>query len=159
VAVATIPEDIIDFLEGGISILVGTCDLETRPEVARAVGASVSRDRSEVTIYLHEAWGAKALANLRANGEIAVGFSRPLDNFAIQLKGRTTRFLSPSEGDRSVVDRYHATYSEQLYMVGFPRSITRRFVLWPAVGVTFTVRDVFVQTPGPDAGKRLGAAP
>jgi hypothetical protein len=150
-----IPEDIVEQLEGGVSILVGTCDADTRPDVARAVGASVSRDRTELTIYLHETWGARAIANLRARGEIAVGFSRPLDNFAVQLKGTCTRFLAPSEGDRSVVDRYHAAYGEQLYMVGIPRSITRRFIFWPAVGVTFPVRDIFVQTPGPDAGKRL----
>lgn len=153
-----IPEDLVESLEGGVSILVGTCDAEMRPEVARAVGASISRDRTEATIYLHETWGGKALANLRAHREIAVGFSRPVDHFAIQLKGPVARFLEPAEGDRSVVDRYHATYGEQLYMVGFPRSITRRFVFWPAVGVTFTVRDIFVQTPGPDAGKRLEAA-
>jgi hypothetical protein len=153
--VATIPEEIVESLEGGVSILVGTRDAENHPDVARAVGASVSRDRSEVTIYLHEVWAARALANLQANGEVAVGFSRPLDNFAIQLKGKCTRFIPPAEGDRSVVDRYHATYGEQLYMVGFPRSITRRFVFWPAVGVTFAVRDIFVQTPGPEAGRRL----
>jgi hypothetical protein len=153
--VPTIPEDIVESLEGGVSILIGTRDAENRPDVARAVGASVARDRAAVTIYLHETWGARALANLRANGKIAVGFSRPLDNFAIQLKGTCSRFIPPGEGDRSIVDRYHATYGEQLYMVGFPRSITKRFVFWPAVGVTFSVRDMFVQTPGPGAGRRL----
>jgi hypothetical protein len=156
--VARIPEEIAEVLESGVSILVGTCDTETRPEVARGVGASVSADRTELTIYLHEQWGAKALANLRAHGEIAVGFSRPLDAFAVQLKGRCTRFLAPSEGDRGVVERYSASFGEQLYMTGFPRSITRRFIFWPAVGVTFAVRDIFVQTPGPDAGKRLEGA-
>ncbi len=145
----------IEVLEGGVSILIGTCDSEMRPVVARGVGASVSPDRTERTVYLHEAWGAQGLANLRAHGEIAVGFSRPFDHFAVQIKGTCTRFLSPSEGDRRVVDRYHATYGEQLYMVGFPRCTTKRFVFWPAIGVTFTVRDIFLQTPGPGAGKRL----
>jgi hypothetical protein len=148
----------VEILEAGVSILVGTCDAEMRPEVARAVGAAVSADRTELTIYLHEAWGAKALANLRARREIAVGFSRPMDAFSVQVKGTCTRFLEPSEGDRRVTDRYHATYGEQLYMVGFPRCITKRFVFGPAVGVTFAVRDIFVQTPGPDAGKRLEGA-
>jgi hypothetical protein len=156
--VSPVPANIVEAIEGGVSILVGTCDAERRPEVARAVGASVSADRTEVTIYLHEAWGAKAIANLKASREIAVGFSRTYDHFAVQLKGTCTRFLSPSEGDRKVVDRYHATYGEQLYMIGFPRSITGRFVFWPAVGVVFDVRDIFVQTPGPDAGKRLESA-
>ncbi|MDB4937232.1 MAG: hypothetical protein JWP87_4204 [Labilithrix sp.] len=154
---ATIPADIVDTLEAGVSIIIGTRDAANIPEVARAAGAAVSRDRTELTIYLHETWGAKALANLRENGDIAVGFQRPYDNFAIQMKGKCTRFVEASEGDRSVVDRYHATFGEQMYMVGFPRSITKRFVFWPAVAVTFTVRDIFVQTPGPGAGRRLEA--
>ena len=155
---ATIPEHLVELLEGGVSVLLGTRDENHRPEVARAVGASISKDRAEVTIYLHEVWGAKALANLRANGELAVGFSRPYDNLAIQLKGKCTRFVPSTESDRGVVDRYHGSYSEALYMVGFPRSLTRRFRMWPATGVTFAVRDIFVQTPGPEAGRRLEGA-
>ncbi|HSO37709.1 MAG TPA: hypothetical protein VLT33_34520, partial [Labilithrix sp.] len=103
---ATVPADLVDFLEGGVSILVGTCDAERRPHVARAAGAALSPERTAMTVYLHETWAAQALANLRAHPEIAVGFSRPLDHLALQLKGTCTRFLSPAEGDRSVVDRY-----------------------------------------------------
>jgi hypothetical protein len=155
---ATIPEDMVDFLEGGVSILVGTRDPHGLPVVARGVGAAASRDRTAMTIYLHEDWGAKALANIAANGELAVGFSRPLDNFAIQLKGKCTNLVAAAaQGDRSIVDRYHASYGEQLYMVGFPRSLTKRFRVWPSTAVTFDVRDIFVQTPGPDAGKRFEA--
>lgn len=153
----TIPEDLVDFLEGGVSILVATRDAQSMPEVARGVGASISRDRTKVTIFLHEEWGAKALANLASNGEIAVGFSRPLDNFAIQLKGKVSETVPSAQLARTVADRYHASYSEQLYMVGFPRSTTKRFRVWPSTAVTFEVRDIFVQTPGPDAGKPLEA--
>lgn len=152
-----VPRDLVDFVEGGVSILVGTRDAANVPDVARGIGAAVSADRTEVTIYLNVSWGRRALANLAANGEIAVGFSRPLDNFAIQLKGTCTKIVPPEQGDRTVVERYHSTYSEQLYMVGLPRSLTRRFRMWPAASVTFAVRDVFTQTPGPDAGKRMEA--
>jgi hypothetical protein len=155
--VTTVPEHLVEFLEGGVSILVGTRDGAGLPEVARGIGASVSPARDTVTIYLNENWGRRALANLAANGEIAVGFSRPLDNLAIQLKGTCTAIIPPEPGGKSIVEHYHASYSEQLYMVGFPRSVTKRFKMWPAASVTFAVRDIFVQTPGPDAGKRLEA--
>jgi len=151
---ASVPADLVDFVESGVSILVGTRDAAMAPAVAHGVGATVSTDRSEVTVYLTEAWNAGALANLEDNGEIAVGFSRPFDNLAIQIKGRCTKIVRGDAG-RSIVDRYHATYGEQLYMIGVPRSISRRLRLAPAAAVTFTVRDLFVQTPGPDAGKRL----
>lgn len=153
---ATVPEDLVDYLESGISILVGTRDARNIPEVTHGVGATVARDRTAVTVYLTEAWARIALANLADNGEIAVGFSRPLDNFAIQLKGRVTAIVPSAAADRRIVDRYHTVYGEQLYLTGMPRSITRRLAFWPASAVTFEVRDLFVQTPGPDAGKPYG---
>jgi hypothetical protein len=156
--VAIIPGELVDFLEAGVSLIVAARDSDGRPVVTRGVGASVHENRREVTVYLHEEWAASALANLREHFEIAVGFARPIDHFALQLKGTCTRFLAPAEGDRAVVERYHAAYSEQLSMIGLPRSVTRRFRMWPAVGVTFAVRDIFVQTPGPEAGRRCEPA-
>ena len=53
---------------------------------------------------------------------------------------------------------YLAQFRETLYLIGLPRSLTARFNGWPVVAVTFEVRDVFLQTPGPGAGKRLEQA-
>lgn len=151
-----IPEDFVDYLEGGVSLLVGTRDAQNRPDVTRAMGASVSADRRSIVVYVPERWSAGSLANVAANGEVAVGFSRPIDNLSLQLKGGGARIVPPNEQGRAVVLRYHASYIEQLTMIGMPRSTLKRLSFWPAVGIEFTVRDVFLQTPGPEAGKRLG---
>lgn len=156
---ATVPADLVEFLESGVSILVGTRDPGGRPEVARGVGASLAPGRDAMTLYLQQVWGARALANLRASRELAVTFSRPLDNLSVQLKGPCVRFLEPEEADRAVVERYHVSYSEQLLMVGLPRTLTGRIQVWPAAGVTFEIRDLFSQTPGPGAGGRLERGP
>ena len=92
-SMATVPADLVEFLESGVSILVGTRDAEGRPEVARGVGASLAPGRDAMTLYLQQVWGARALANLRATRELAVTFSRPLDNLSVQLKGPCTRWL------------------------------------------------------------------
>jgi hypothetical protein len=150
-----VPPDLVEFLESGVSILVGTRSETGRPEVARAVGAKVAPDRGALTVYLNERWAAKALSNLRATREIAVGFSRPWDNASFQLKGPCLEFLEPAQGERAVVERYQSIYSEQLSMIGFPRELSGRIHMWPAVGVSFSPRDLFTQTPGPRAGERL----
>ena len=154
-SVNVIPAEYIDLFEGGASIFVGTRDAENRPRAVRGVGASVSSDRRQVTVFLHEAWGAEALADLKANGEIAVGFSRPMDHLSVQVKGKVVRIVPASEGPRTVPDRYHASYSEQLYITGIPRSFTKRFNMWPASAVTLDVGSIFLQTPGPNAGREL----
>jgi len=150
-----IPTEFIDLLEGGVSVFIGTCNRENHPLAVPGLGASVSKDRREVTVFIHEEWAKGALDNLRDNPEIAVGFSRPIDHVSLQVKGRVTGIVPASEGSRTVPDRYHASYSEQLYMTGVPRNMTKRINVWPASAVTFEVSSLFLQTPGPGAGKQL----
>jgi hypothetical protein len=150
-----LPPDIVDLVESGATILVGSRDGRLRPSCARGFGALVSGDRRHVTISLPQKSAGRVKADLDDNGRIAVGFSRPTDNLSVQLKGRCTEIRAAAEVDRYVPERYLVAYAEQLYLVGMPRSTLRRALYWPAWSVTFGVDDVFLQTPGPDAGKRL----
>jgi hypothetical protein len=150
-----IPEDMVDFLESGVSILVGTRNENNEPEPMRSGGAFVSKDREHLSL-LFPAHNVRSLANVEANGQIAVCFSRMLDNYSIQLKGGRAVVRDGTDEDRAVAERYRVAYGEQLHMAGFPRGLTSRINVWPAKVVTFPVRDIFVQTPGPGAGARLG---
>jgi hypothetical protein len=145
----------VDFLEGGVSILVGTRNATNEPESMRAVGALVSKERDKLSLFF-PTHAVKSLANVEANGQVAVCFSRQLDNYSIQLKGERAVVRDATDEDKVVPERYRVAYGEQLQMAGFPRSLTSRINVWPAKVVTFEVRDIFVQTPGPNAGARLG---
>ena len=150
-----IPEDLVDFLESGVSILVGTRNANNEPEPMRSSGAVVSKDRESLSL-LFPLYNPRSIANVEANGHVAVCFSRFLDNFSIQLKGENAEIRDGTDEERALAERYRVAYGEQLYMAGFPRSLTSRINVWPAKVVTFRVRDIFVQTPGPGAGARLG---
>jgi hypothetical protein len=148
--------EVIDLVESGVSILVGTRDAELRPASVRGVGARVSRDRTAVTVYVPEATAGRAARNLRENGEIAVAFSRPIDNLAVQVKGRCDRLVMAGEDERMFPERYAVAFVEMTYAVGMPRGLMKRMTVWPAWAATFQVRDVFSQTPGPGAGRPWG---
>jgi hypothetical protein len=150
-----IPEHLVDFIESGVSLLVGTRDARLRPEMTRACGARVSEDRTRLTIFLPHVAGARALANLADNGRIAVGVQRPYDNNCYQLKGTKVDLHVATESERVVVERYVASFVEAMYTVGLPRAIIGRFDAWPASAVTFAVEDIFIQSPGPNAGRRM----
>jgi hypothetical protein len=150
-----LPDELADFVESGVSILVGTADSRLRPACMRALGAQVARDRQTVTVYLPEATSRATLANLASTGRIAVAFSRPLDHRAIQIKGTCLGTRPATSDDRAVQERYRAAYFEQLHAVGVPRARARRFAWWPSVAVDVAVGEVFEQTPGPAAGRRL----
>lgn len=151
--------EIVEFIESGVSMLVGTRDANLRSECARGLGAQVGADRSSVTVYLNDALGARTRANLEHNQQIAVAFSRPIDHHSIQLKGIATAVRKCTAADRKVQERYLAGFVEQLYWVGLPRAVTRRVRLTPSFAVTVEAQSLFLQTPGPDAGRALDPRP
>jgi len=144
------------FAESGVSIHVGTADARLVPEPARGMGARVEPSGTEVTVFVPKAGMGRTLENLAANGRIAVCFARPLDDLSFQLKGVVTgTYEVTSDADRAVVERYRGRLAEMFQFVGIPARITFAIACWPAVAVRFRVEQVFVQTPGPNAGVPL----
>jgi hypothetical protein len=152
-----ISEDLVELFESGVSILVGTTSRAKTPEATRAVGAVVHADRQRLTVFLPTDVAARPLANLEANGLVAVGFSSVLDHRTLQVKGKAEEVRPANADEHELIRRYHAAFGETLYVTGIPRAVTRRLNVWPATAVTFVVTDIFLQTPGPKAGERLGA--
>jgi hypothetical protein len=152
-----LPADLVEFFESGVSILVGTRDADLRPACARAIGASVRAAQRVVTIYLPEAAAARTVANLRDNHRIAVTFSRPLTHYSVQIKGACASVRPSGDEDRAAQQRYRAAYIEQLHAIGLPRTVSARIAWWPSLAVDIDVQELFIQTPGPNAGRRLEA--
>jgi Pyridoxamine 5'-phosphate oxidase len=148
-------DELIEFAESGVSIMLGTCDAELRPETMRTGGALVAPDRQQVTTWVNAELAQRTLANLKLNPRIAMVFTRPVDHRSVQLKGEVVEIRPANEGERALSDRYLAGFVEQLYCVGMPRAVTRRLRFWPAFAITFVTTELFHQTPGPGAGQRL----
>ncbi len=148
-------DDLIEFFESGVSILIGTCDASLRPESERGLGAVVGSDRASLTVFVNETLGAITKNNLVLQSEIAVTFSRPSDLKSIQVKGRRTLVRAATVRERAIQKRYLAAYVEELVKVGVSRDLARRIRLWPAFVVELEVRDLFSQTPGSGAGAPL----
>ena len=150
-------EELAEFIESGVSMLVSTRDAERRPHVLRAVGALIAKDRESLTVYLTKQIAERAIANLRDNGKIALTCARPYDHRSMQVKGTLIGMRDGAEADRVQQDRYLAGFVEHLYIAGLPRGVIRQLRIFPSVAVTFAAEDAFVQTPGPGAGRRLEA--
>jgi hypothetical protein len=155
--VPPLPEDWVEFVESGVSILVGTRDEALRPEASRALGATVSADRTRISIFAPEATSSRTCENAAATLRVAVTFSRPIDHRALQVKGPVLAVRSARPDERVIQERYVAAYVEQLYLVGLPRGLTRRVCYWPSMVVELGIEQLFMQTPGVGAGRRLEA--
>lgn len=156
-----ISAELTEFIESGLSMLVGTRDARLVPECVRPVGVRVEKGGREVTVFLAAATSATSIANLADNGRIAMCVSRPVDHRTVQLKGRLVSSALATESDRAAVERHRKGFAATLAYVGVPPRLTLRMSHWPSYAVRFRVESLFDQTPGPGAGAEIkkGAAP
>ena len=95
-------------------------------------------------------------ANLERNGAVAVGFSPPTIARAVQVKGVATRVGEPGAADLERVERHVRSFVAEAERIGAPAELSQRmFVRTGLVMVQFSIDEVFDQTPGPAAGRRL----
>ena len=154
-SVLVIPQPVLDLLQTGVSVMVGTRDASLMPECTRAWGIRVEEDQSTVTLFLTEAASRKTLENLRENSLIAVTCSRPTDHVTCQLKGRVRLIRPADQRDRENRLRWRRAFLGEIMAIGVPAEQAAGFIMEPAVAVEVTVTGVFAQTPGPGAGERV----
>lgn len=146
------------FIESGVSVVVGTRDEGLVPEIVRAWGPHVNRDRRSIRVCVPEATSVRTRTNLVGNGRIAVAFSLPSNYETVQLKGRHVRTTKPSVEDMLRVDRHRASFAGVNESIGVSRARAEAFWRRELAGsplfvtIHFVVHAIFNQTPGPTAG-------
>lgn len=142
-------------------MVVGTRDAGLIPEVTRAWGLLVSKDRKSISLCAPLATSGKTLDNLAGNGEMTVCCCLPTSYKTVQLKGQCIERADPSRGDLVAVERHREAFGRLNERIGFPRERSETF--WqrelessPAlIRLRFVPEQIFDQTPGPDAGSPL----
>jgi hypothetical protein len=156
---ATLPAELAALIDEPAIMFVATRSTELEPAstlafgVRRAAGDAADR---ELTVFLPVVLSQAMLANLRDNGQMALAIIRPTDHRAIQLKGLWLGERRTTEDDRNHLARYRDAMVGEMSLIGVPRPTWRRVVWWPTLALRMEVREAFVQTPGPKAGRRCG---
>lgn len=154
-----IEPDLRAFLEGGLGIHIGTRTARLEPNGARALAVRVEDDRLHLIVYLAEVAARRVVPDLRANGAIAVGFARPVDERACQIKGIFVGARPASDDERTVIEAQWEGFRDNLERIGIPRVGSGGWIIWPAVAIRFRATTIFEQTPGPDAGILVAVRP
>jgi hypothetical protein len=152
-----LPSKVVEYVQGPFFQEIGTRDARLFPDVAFGCGATADPAEDTVTIFLPDAYNARCLHNLRDNGQVAVLLGHGEGHETFQLKGLYLSDRPTTEREQAIQDIYvkkalaywHNEYSDhtEKYFNGLVR--------FPSTAVTFRVTDIFDQTPGPGAGKRL----
>lgn len=147
-------------IERRVSIIVGTRDAALRPHVMRATGCRLSADRRRLLVLMPALSGADVLADLRANGRVAVVFSEPTTHRTLQVKGKDAVVDDPAADEQALVGPYRTRFADEIAQLGFGPTVAATLLGRdePLAAIRFTIAEAFEQTPGPAAGERLGAA-
>ncbi len=151
-----IPEVIAMFLDRAIVAIGGTRDKELVPHVHRVSGWRCSPDRKTITCLIPEEFAPDLMSSLEDNGQFALTVCEVPSHETYQFKGDYVSSRPSDETDRADFERCRGRFAERIVMLfGFAEEACRAFVPRPSIAVTFQVREIFVQTPGPAAGRRL----
>ena len=146
---------VVEFIHSGVAVGVSTRDDDLRPEFARGWGPEVSADGRSLRLCVGAA-GTRVRANLERNGAVAVGFSPPTIARAVQVKGVVSHVGEPDAADLERVERHVRSFLAEAERIGAPPELSRRMFVEPGlVAVELSIDEVYDQTPGPTAGRRL----
>jgi hypothetical protein len=149
-----IDDSLKEFIESGVATLVGTGDPSGRPHVAYGWAPRV-KDETTVEVFLDAARAETTLANLEANGRIAVTVAHPVSVRSVQLKGRFREAGPPEAGDNEYVQQRREDLVTSTSLIGDPPDVIRAIWLEEVIRLSFTAEQAFDQTPGPNAGQPL----
>lgn len=146
------------FIQGGVSVILATRNASLVADAIRGCGCRVSRDLRRVIVLVDRLRAAALVADVTANGQVAVVFSQPSTHRTIQLKGTDASVVRPKPSDRALVASHREDWVDELCGIGYSREFAKAF--WgplpdALVAIAFTPTAAFQQTPGPGAGQPL----
>ena len=154
---AAISDEIVAFIESGLSIIVGVVGPGGRALPGRALAARVTRDARIRLIYAEQGNAAIA-ATAQSGGPIAVTFSAPLSHRTVQIKGFSSRPETLLPEDEASTRQQTDALAATLSAIGEPPGFVEAFANYrssPLRVLSFQAKEAFEQTPGPGAGRSL----
>ena len=148
-----IPDRLVDFVHGAVLTVVGTRDARLRPTVTWAFGARVSTATDEISAFVPDVEIDRTRSNLAHNGVVAYTVVDPISHESYQFKGKLAGMRPTTDEERAVQEILRNKIGAKLTM--FRPELVMGYTLIPSTALTFKVEQVFVQTPGPGAGRQL----
>ena len=153
-----IPDEQVAFLVPGVSVIVASRDSRMVPSVCRGVACRLSDDRRSLTVLVRRAASATLLDDIARSGWVASCHSLPSTHRTIQLKGRDGRIEPALGDDLALATEFADGFCEQLATFGYAENFVRSLLFVAPedlAAVRFTPTELYSQTPGPDAGRRV----
>ena len=135
----------------------GSRNNDLQPSVGRAFGAQITSE-DQISFYVPGQMLTKHLANFNNNGQIALTVCKTNNYVTYQFKGKFKEQHPCDDEELEVMNKTIAFYKELVIMKSGNDEVgaqVDKLQLIPQVTITFKVEEIFNQTPGPKAGKKI----
>lgn len=152
-----IPVEIMDFLTQEATVAVAaTRDRSRIPHVHRVSGWRADPEGRMIECFIPAAFTEGLIASLEDNGEFALTLEQLGTHKTYQVKGTYVATRPVDDADLTSTEAVRARFAGILSQrFGLPETVCRAYIMPPALVIRFAVREIFLQTPGPDAGRRI----
>ena len=152
-----IPGMILKFLQDRGTIGVsGTRDVNRVPHVHYVSGWDVEPDHQTLRCSINRAYLDHLFTSLEENGQFSLTVEQIGTHETYQLKGTYAGSAELNDEDVAAHQRMTERFAKAVsQLFGYSEEDCRAFISPPSVVVRFTVREIFLQTPGPGAGHRV----
>ena len=149
-----ISDQVYNVLTNGIGH-IGCTSSSLRPFHADPLGICCDQATNTIVCCLNKKTSKLFLEHLEIGSRVSL-FAAVISHEAYNLKGAVTKLRDVNDDESQVCDdlreKMYGFYGE----LGIPKNLADRYWLKPIdIAVVFSVDKVFVQTPGPDAGKEI----
>ena len=149
-----ISDKVYSVLTNGIGH-IGCTSSSLRPFHADPLGICCDQDVNTIVCCLNNKTNKLFLEHVEIGSRVSL-FTAVISHEAYNLKGTVIELRGVTNDESKVCDdlreKMYGFYGE----LGIPKNLVDRYWLKPIdIAVVFSVDKVFVQTPGPDAGKEI----
>ncbi|MBL4928512.1 pyridoxamine 5'-phosphate oxidase family protein [Fuscibacter oryzae] len=143
---------LMDFFQRPLMCIIASADRTGQPAAGRGVGFELLDDRETIDVIFSGWQWPRMEQSIRETGKFTATFVSPSDYVTFQLKGSAT-MRGTEASDIPHADHFIAAATAALCSLGVPpHMIASWLTVRDARVVRLSVREVYVQTPGPLAG-------
>lgn len=155
-----IPDKILKFLEEQANVAIaGTRDRNLVPYGHRVCAWRVHPDRRTLTAFVGAPYAQRFLESMQDNGQIALTIEEFPLHETYQVKGRYLGHRPLEPADVEAVDETRERMAMSIRNLSpdyeTHSNLLRASIPPASVAVDMAIDEVFVQTPGPNAGRRV----
>jgi len=153
-----IPDTIIaEVNTPGQAVAFGSTNPKLQPKIGRALAVKTGADGKSISFIAPRAIFELHKDNLEKNKEISLNVTYPYTHKSYQFKGKLEGFESAAPDDHEITN-LNVNAFHQILVQYYGEDPAKQFLKYHVkdlVHVRMNVNEIFDQTPGPEAGKKV----